>query len=117
MSQHDPVRLYRLSAWALLLAWLFFGSLVLAEQVVPELEPTQQTQGYDHDEEALVALEYALKPIPTTLDDTSSPSSTSLGLQPALISPINALRPGLRRPVLSIHSGLSLHKQLSTYRI
>ena len=106
-----------LTIWCLLSLWLYFGSLVLAEelQFVPETVAEDQ-EGQDPDEEVLSQLASALKPdfsalnIPccaiATIDVADSPFPlfvrTDYQLQRLL-----ALSP----------SSLRLHQQLSVYRI
>ncbi len=106
-----------MTAWVLLASWLLFGGLVMAEQVFPEIEATQASDGYDPELEVLLSLEYAVQPATSALAKEAGPA-----VCPVLLEPVASIQslPG-RAPAPECSpppkSGLALHKQLSTYRI
>lgn len=66
------------TAWSLLFLWLSFGSLVLVEQVFPEVEESQSTYGEDPELEALKCIELARQSVPPSSGALPTAAAVSL---------------------------------------
>jgi hypothetical protein len=91
-----------------------FWRLGTLEQMVPEVEESQTTNGYDPELEALKILEFALQPVTPTIEPAAVFAMTLLGLE----------LPGSAVPGIVFHSFSSplpltqpRYKRLCTYRI
>lgn len=103
--------------WCLLLLWLFFGCLELAEelQFVSEIAAEDQ-EHQDLDEEALLQLASGLKPDGPSLGAPACASVTAGIAQPACPTCLSSLNQ-LQRLMLHDPPSLLLHQKLSVYRI
>ena len=94
-------------SWGLFSAWLFFGSLALAEQVNPTLDTS------DQDEQALSHLAAGLKTdVPDSEDPSNDFPSTEIDA-PFVFVPPHQVASGLVRA----YPALRLYQRISVYRI
>jgi hypothetical protein len=101
---------------SLLFLWLSFGTLVMVEQVFPEVEESQSTSGIDPELEALKGIELARQSVPPSLSAfPATAASPSLGASPSgehrCCSSIVPWLCDVARP------SLPLHDRFCTYRI
>lgn len=108
-----PKYLQKLPVWSVLLVWFFMGSLALAEQIdlVSETSP--------HDEQALDALQLALKPgqIEAADDHVGIGPLDPIAEVPRVPFVLSRLRVDEGRSLLNSKNTISLFMILSCYRI
>jgi hypothetical protein len=117
MLRQNSSRIVGFTVWTLLLLWLSFGSLVLLEQVAPEVEDAQATNGYDPEFEALATLALAVQPGSLSLESTSPSLVIALLSGPALAGIPHSVCHSSDRFAALIPPERSRHKRLCTYRI